>query len=384
MKLVYASNYLSHYSKTISEAFIRIYGDDFKFIAFTPFNRKRLEAGFHDMNDEPYVLRAYESPEAMSYAHRLMDEAEYVIIGGLPVSFITSRLKLGRITFMQSERFYKGPLKKDIARWFKYSLYSGGRTQARDRRSKFYLLCVSAFAAWDYSTCGLFKGKAYRWGYFPEAVKYDDVDGLISRKKQKSLIWVGRFLDWKHPDIALRLAANLRDMGLDFTMKIIGSGEMHDDLSRMRDALRISSFVELTGAIPTEQVRREMESAQIFLFTSGRTEGWGVVLNEAMNSGCAVIAGKNAGATPYLVKDGHNGIIFRDGDISGFTEKVAGLLRNPAAISKLGHNAYETITGIWSPDTAAQRFVRLAEALNETTGPVSFWDDGPCSIAPVM
>ena len=40
VKLAFASNYLSHYSKSISEAFIRICGDDFRFIAFTPFNEK--------------------------------------------------------------------------------------------------------------------------------------------------------------------------------------------------------------------------------------------------------------------------------------------------------------------------------------------------------
>ena len=85
----------------------------------------------------------------------------------------------------------------------------------------------------------------------------------------------------------MRLAANLRDMGLDFSMKIIGSGEMRDDLAGMIESLSLSGNVELSGALPVDEIRAEMENAQIFLFTSDRGEGWGVVLNESMNSGCA-------------------------------------------------------------------------------------------------
>ena len=123
----------------------------------------------------------------------------------------------------------------------KYSRYSGGRSQAKDPRSKFYLLCSSAFAAWDYNTCGLFRGKTYRWGYFPEAKIYDDIDGLISRKKK--ILWAGRFLRWKHPDLAVRLAANLRDMGLVFTLRITGSGVMEKKIHSLIESHGLNDCV---------------------------------------------------------------------------------------------------------------------------------------------
>lgn len=383
-KLVFVSNFMNHHQKAMAEEFRRIYGSDYVFIAFTPFDSDRRTIGYRDMNQESFVLRAYESPEAMSEAMKIIDEAECVIIGALPVSVVSRRLQSGKITFMYSERFMKGPLWKDAVRFVKYCIYSGGRSQAKDPRSKFYLLCAGAFAAWDYNTCGLFRNKAYRWGYFPEPRKYDDIDGLISRKKKASILWAGRFLDWKHPDLAVSLAANLRDMNLDFSMKIIGSGVMQEKLAGMIESLGLSDIVELTGAIPTEELRAEMENSQIFLFTSDRGEGWGAVLNESMNSGCAVVAGEKIGAVPYLIKDGHNGLIFRDRDIDDLTAKVAGLLRNPERADELGRNAYETMTGIWSPRNAAERFVSLSEALSQSEGSVSLWEDGPCSVAPVL
>ena len=152
----------------------------------------------------------------------------------------------------------------------------------------------------------------------------------------------------------------------------------------MSEAMSLGSCVEFTGALPTEQVRAEMENAQIFLFTSDRGEGWGVVLNEAMNSGCAVVAGEKIGAVPYLLEHGRNGLMFRDRNIDDLTEKVAGLLREPERASMFGRNAYDTVTCEWDAGTAAVRFVKLYEALRDSDGSVRLWDEGPCSVAPIF
>lgn len=63
--------------------------------------------------------------------------------------------------------------------------------------------------------------------------------------------------------MAVRLAANLRDMGLDFSMKIIGSGVMQEKLAGMIDSLGLSGIVELKGRIPTDELRDEMKNSQI-------------------------------------------------------------------------------------------------------------------------
>ena len=383
-KLVFVSNYFNHHQKALAEEFVKIFGDDYAFIAMTPFNQKRLAIGYKDMNQAPFVLRAYESPEAWQEARRLIDESECVIVGGMPVSVVSSRLALGKLTFMQSERFFKGPLWKDIVRFVKYSRYSGGRVQARDPRAKFYLLCASAFAARDYNICGLFRGKAYRWGYFPEVKRYEDIDDMISRKEKGSILWAGRFLALKHPELAVRLAENLRAQGKSFRLKIIGSGEKQDSIAQMITAKNLHDCVELTGALPVEEVRTEMEKASIFLFTSDRHEGWGAVTNESMNSGCVLVAADKIGSVPYLVKDGKNGIVFRDRDIADLTEKVSALLDKPERMRELGRAAYETVSGEWSAQTAARRFVELSERLRTSEGSVRLWEDGPGSVAPVI
>lgn len=55
----------------------------------------------------------------------------------------------------------------------------------------------------------------------------------------------------------------------------------------------------LTGYKKPEEVRERMEKADILLATSDRGEGWGAVMQRAMNSGCVVIADHMMGAVPF-------------------------------------------------------------------------------------
>ena len=169
-KLVFVSNRNNNHQEALAREFWKIYGSDYTYVAMTPVIAGERAPEVRDQNYEPYVLRAYESSEAMSEAQILIDEAECVIVGGNPKYILTvrNRLKRGKLTFLYSERFLKGPLWKDVARFLTYSACFGVRSYAQNARSKFFLLCASAFAAWDYNACGLFRNKAYRWGYFPK------------------------------------------------------------------------------------------------------------------------------------------------------------------------------------------------------------------------
>ena len=118
-----------------------------------------------------------------------------------------------------------------------------------------------------------------------------------------------------------------------------------------------------------------MEASEIFLFTSGKSEGWGAVLNESMNSGCAVVANKAIGSVPYLIKDGENGLTY-NGTEKDFYEKVKGVLGNRKTIAKLGKSAYITLLKTWNADVAARNLVEIIlNGDNDSLG-----GEGPCSL----
>ena len=283
MKLVFMSNFLNHYQFALSQNFIKKFGDEYKFIAMTPLAEDRIASGWVDMNNEPFVIRAYESPEAMKYAIDTAVESEYIIIGGTPLDMdiVHRRAADNKITFEYTERKFK-----QVGLGFIKSLFTPKifkkvwgllkrRHSVKTNNSNNYthILCAGAFVPADYIRIGYNSKNFYKWGYFPALKRYDDIDGLISRKDKGSIVWAGRFLDWKHPDIAVILAKNLKAANIPFHMKIIGTGDMQDSLAGMIDAMNLNDCVELTGPMPPDKVRVEMEKAQIFLFTSDRNEG---------------------------------------------------------------------------------------------------------------
>ena len=123
-----------------------------------------------------------------------------------------------------------------------------------------------------------------------------------------------------------------------------------------------------------------MEESEIFLFTSDRNEGWGAVLNEAMNAGCGVIANSSAGATPYLICDGFNGYCYSDQEEEQLYQRLKSLLLDRESCNRLGKNAYETIQNQWNAGVAASRLLELIDTLLAGEKRFERYTEGPCSI----
>ena len=122
-----------------------------------------------------------------------------------------------------------------------------------------------------------------------------------------------------------------------------------------------------------------MKKSLIFLSTSDYQEGWGVVLNEAMNCRCIVIASHAAGSTPFLINNGINGFVYESGNIQQITEYCRIALTDEKLQSYISDNAYKTISEMWNPRVAAQRFIMLSDAL--INGKNTPFIEGPCSFA---
>ena len=120
------------------------------------------------------------------------------------------------------------------------------------------------------------------------------------------------------------------------------------------------------------------------MFTSDFNEGWGAVLNESMNSGCAVIASHAIGSVPFLIQDGENGLIYENGNQQQFEERVESVIKDSEYRKRLGVNAYESVVNEWSADIAAKRFVALSQSLLKKEPADNLFAKGPCSRAVIL
>ena len=168
---------------------------------------------------------------------------------------------------------------------------------------------------------------------------------------------------------------------LEFEMYLIGNGEMLPQITDIVKKVELEDRVQICGSMKPEQVREYMEKAQIHIFTSDRKEGWGAVLNESMNSGCAVVANRMIGSVPYLLKDGVNGFSYADGDFEDFYNKVKMLLTQEQLRVEFAKKAYQTIIEEWNAENAAKRLLVLTQAILDGENTMDLFSHGICSSA---
>ena len=380
MTLTFFSNYLNHHQLPVCLEFLNTPDLEFRFVANQPITKERLALGYEDMNQKEFVVRAYESDEQKELALKLAKESDMVIFGSCPLIFEEARIAEGKPFFRYSERFFK-TLKFKNALYIYASFYKrhGGKMSKNA-----YMLSASAFTAADAARIGLYKNRCYRWGYFPAVKEYENIEKTVDAKEKNSILWVARMLELKHPEAPVLVAERLKKDGYDFTINMIGTGELTDKINALIEEKGLKENINMLGSMSPDEVREHMEKASVFLFTSNKQEGWGAVLNESMNSGCAVVASHAIGSVPFLLKDNENGLIYRSEDIDDLYKKVKYLLDNPNETKRMGIAAYKTLAEQWNAKNAAARFMELSKAILSGEKNPDIFPEGVCSKAAIL
>ncbi len=352
-KFIFISNYINHHQIPFCNAMYQVLKEAFVFIQTEPMEEERIRMGWQENVSCPYVRRYYEEPEKLQ---EWIDNCAVVLFGGTDEEcYIQKRLREKKPVVRYSERLYKQGQWKAIS---PRGLLKKYKDHTRYRRDKVYMLCSGAYVPSDFHIVRAYPDKLLRWGYFPETISYA-VEELMAAKKAGNILWAARFIDWKHPELPLKTAKYLKEQGYTFHMDIIGGGELEGMVQKLLQEYRVEDVVTLQGYRTPQEVRSFMERADIYLVTSDRQEGWGAVVNEAMNSGCAVIGNHMIGAVPFLIKHGENGCIYRNGQDQELFDLTGALLKNRAKCQQMGKNAFYTITQEWNAETAAARLAAL-------------------------
>ena len=109
--------------------------------------------------------------------------------------------------------------------------------------------------------------------------------------------------------------------------------------SRARDGRACASSASGTR----RSFRRYYAVADVLVLPSER-EPWGLVINEAMNAGTAVIVSDQVGAAADLVEDGVNGYVVPVGDVEMLASRLRGITSDPALAKSMGASSLARIS----------------------------------------
>lgn len=351
---------LNHHGRFMCDAMHALLGNNYRRISTSFVNKTRKNLGFHDEQLSYGIDGSLFNKEQIV---NWIKWADVVDFGSAPEIFLHESVRQNKVVFIRMERI----LKEGVWKLFVPSVFARYyRKYIQYRNNKnVYFLCVSAYAAGDLKKIFVRGDRVLQWAYCPEFVNYDNVMTIFksdnSEKKPLHIFWCGRLIPLKHPEVPVCIAEKLKFKGIEFHMELAGAGELFASLQRMIKEKNLEQQVSLIGSVIADKMRSKMLENDIFIASSDYHEGWGVVINEAMNSGCAVVASREMGSVPVLIEDGVNGYSFCWKDIDAAVGIIENLAKDRQKLAKIKMAAYQTIKTRFSPEVYANVFVQIAQ-----------------------
>ncbi len=279
------------------------------------------------------------------------------------------------------------PLVAILARLIKSRCWvaSEGFKTNRTRRPRFLrlflnsprlaFLAIGSGSCFDFVNAGFVKSKFYKFAF---AESYPDAVAIVSHSQSISecdanrrikILGVGQLSERKNFNAVLSSLMSYRgNQSVDFTL--CGDGPEREKLASIAKDLPKSISLTLLGNCSGERLCKEFSSADIFVMPS-KYDGWGVVLNQALQYRLPIIVSDRVrAARDHLVIDGVTGDIYRNE--AELQSCLIRLIESPELRGEYSRNS-ASHADLWSLDSISSRFFRVLTSTEE------FDDDGPLS-----
>ena len=175
-------------------------------------------------------------------------------------------------------------------------------------KSMEYVFAIGNEAVYYFKSLGL-RWKVHSFCYctqtFPQ--NYN-----IIKSSSPLYVFVGSLSIRKNP-ISIVQALSRSKHGI---VKFIGNGDLKDKLQKEIESNNLQEQIKLLGTIPQHQIPQYLYDSDVLILPS-LYDGWGAVVNEALQAGCFVICSNACGASALLENNSKLGVVFKAGDNKG-------------------------------------------------------------------
>ena len=177
--------------------------------------------------------------------------------------------------------------------------------------------------------------------------------------KSKKVIAVSRHSYEKGLDRMLQIWQRVVQKHPDWCLEIYGKTNENQEMRDLANALNIGQSV--TFLEPVKNINDKYLEASMLVMTS-RTEGFGMVLLEAMALGLPCVAYDCPVGPRSIIINNENGFLVEDGNIDSFVQKIELLIENENLKIKMGKNAKNSVSK-YNLETIMQQWKSLFEEL---------------------
>lgn len=171
-----------------------------------------------------------------------------------------------------------------------------------------------------------------KYGLDPQKLCFLFSGKLINKKRLKDILEAIRML-------------NSSGYG-GFQLLVVGDGELKQSLNNYVISEELD--VVFAGFINQKSISEIYSISDCLILPSDSGETWGLVVNEAMASGCSIIVSDHVGCAIDLVYEKETGYIFRMGNIKELSSCMAEILDDEKRLQKYKYNARKLIKNHYS------------------------------------
>jgi len=161
-----------------------------------------------------------------------------------------------------------------------------------------FILAFGSIGVDYYTNCGFSRDRVYPFFYQSE-------EPVITKPKPSSypmrLVYCGQFSKRKGVDLLLYALAKLTH--LNWELEIVGGGPEGDYLKKLAKTLDLSHRISWRGYVPSSEVGKILRGKDICVIPS-RFDGWGMLTNEALSAGVAVVTTSRVGSKDMVEANG--------------------------------------------------------------------------------
>lgn len=219
-------------------------------------------------------------------------------------------------------------------------------------------LAIGDHAKNDFIKWGIHKNKIEILPYsFNDLQDYPPDKQILDFKKgRKVFLFVGRLSFLKGTDLLIKAFHEKFYKNPEWCLVLVGNQKDKTNYQDLIDQLSLTDQILLRGVIPAQKISSAYKACDIFILPS-RYDGWGMVVNEALYYNKPIIVSNAVGASGHLVKNSHNGFIFRVNDVHDLSEKMSEYKNEDLILQHSSHS--EAIFENYNSDTLAINLVKI-------------------------
>lgn len=146
---------------------------------------------------------------------------------------------------------------------------------------------------------------------------------------------------YKRPELLIRAFSELKRTGSGACLIMVGGGDRLLELKELAKAVGCADSIEFSGTITDSELRDLYERAWLLVVPStGDSEGYGLVIIEAVSHGCPVLASDDVPSIGYF-RDAGGAATFRSNDSGDLLEVLRRLTSDAGARNALAFHASE-------------------------------------------